>query len=83
MGRSGTGKERGRELFTWSILFFSTLWIRYLKIHFTNKRNKIRRLYAMESSCNGEMQKPEFYTGFKTSNSFTACEFLQTKEMEM
>ena len=37
----------------------------------------------MESSCNGEMQKPEFYTGFKTSNSFTACEFLQTKEMEM
>lgn len=21
MGRSGTGKERGKELFTWSILF--------------------------------------------------------------
>lgn len=37
----------------------------------------------MESSCNGEMQKPVFYTGFKTSISFTACEFLQTKEMEM
>lgn len=64
-------------------LIFSTLRIRYLKIHFTNKRNKIRRLCTMESSCNGDMQKPEFYTGFKTSNSFTACEFLQTKEMEM
>lgn len=61
-------------------LIFSTLWIRYLKIHFTNKRNKIRRLYAMESSCSGEMQKPEFYTGFQTSNSFTACEFLKPKK---
>lgn len=64
MGRSGTGKEsRWGGLYIQNLVL-STLLSRYLKIHFTNKRNKTQRLHTMESSHNCQMKKPEFNTGF-------------------